>query len=275
MKTERLQDALALVREDYVLDAHSEKKTMKKPWLRWGALAACLCLIAVCAFGVPKLLHRETTPTPRPGDTPISEPGPEPVTPGTDPIDPAVPQPHGDWPVIYNEVDTMPDVANYVAIAGRALTEAEEEAVIPACLDSLKLENAYANFGGSKYEDGRLFENARLDSVELRLTDPYRGYEVHVGLWSAGQNSIFEWAAQFNPEGTQATNFGSDDETRFLTLFRCEDAVWTYFTADGVSYYVGADAAFRDGIGDNFYNMVLALLRSEKTPDLSILVPNP
>lgn len=288
MKTDRLQDALGMIRDDYVLDAHDERRTDKKIWRRWGTLAACLCLAAVCAIGVPKLLHRGTPANPQ--QPPVKPYAPDigqytPVDPGTDPapvpgpddnpIPIPGPQTSYDWPVIYNEVDTMPDAAHYVAIANRALTEAEKDAVIPACLGSLKLENAYANFDGPLYEDGRLDEDARLDSVELRFTDPDRGYEVRVGLWPAGQTSLFSWAAQFNPAGTQATNFDSDQDPLFLSLFRYEDAVWTYFTVDGVSYYVGADAAFRDGISDSFYQLVLALLRTDDTPDLSILVPNP
>lgn len=275
MKTDRLQDALGMIRDDYVLDAHSERRTDKKIWRRWGTLAACLCLAAVCAIGVPKLLNHQI-PALQPNDTPIVEPSADPVTPGTDP---AAPQSHGDWPVVYNQVDTMPDGSHYVSLASRPLTDAECAAMIPESLTSwLKLEIAHACFGGYGLDEpgGYIYpEDARLDCVELHLVETSTGHTVRIGMWPAGQTSLFSWAAQFDPEGTQATNFGSDDETRFLTLFQCGDAVWTYFTAGGVSYYVGADAAFRDGVGDNFYSLVLALLRDSDTPDLSILVPNP
>ncbi len=278
MKTDRLQDALGAVRDDYVLDAHSERKTNHKAWQRWGTLAACLCLAAVCAIGVPKLLHRETGPALQPDDKPIVEPGADPVKP--DP-DPAEPRPHYDWPVIYNEVDSMPDAeAHYISIAGRALTETELDALLPIRGgDLLKLERSYAYFGGYGLDEpgGHIYpEDAKLDSVELVFVDPVRGYSVRIGMWPAGQTSLFSWASQFDPKEYQATNFGSDQETLFLTLFQCEDTVWTYLTCGDVSYYVSADKAFRDGIGDNFYHVVLGLLRSDNnSPDLSIIVPNP
>ena len=60
MKTEVLQDALELIRDDYILDAHAGPAVRKKPWLRWGALAACLCILA--AVAAPRLLHKAPTP---------------------------------------------------------------------------------------------------------------------------------------------------------------------------------------------------------------------
>ena len=285
MKTDRLQDALGMIRDDYVLDAHSGKKTNSAVWRRWGTLAACLCLAAVCAFGVPRLLHRETAPALHPDGTPVVEPGADPVKPDPDPAKPGtnpdLPEPLYDWPVIYNEVDSMPDAeAHYVSIAGRALTETELDALLPIRGgDLLKLERSYAYFGGYGLDEpgGHIYpEDAKLDSVELDYVDPNRGCSVRIGMWPAGQTSLFSWASQFNPKEYQATNFGSDQETLFLTLFQCEDTVWTYLTCGDVSYYVSADKAFRDGIGDNFYHVVLGLLRSDNnSPDLSILVPNP
>ncbi len=284
MKTDRLQDALGMIRDDYVLDAHDERKVNSRAWRRWGTLAACLCLIAVCAIGVPKLLHRDAPPT---EDTPAAQPGPQPVNPGTDPqpvnpgTNPDLPEPLYDWPVIYNEVDSMPDAeAHYFSIADRALTETELDALLPIRGgDLLKLERSYAYFGGYGLDEpgGHIYpEDAKLDSVELDFVDSVRGYSVRIGMWPAGQTSLFSWAAQFDPEGMQATNFGSDHETRFLTLYECGETVWTYLTCGDVSYYVSADKAFRDGIGDNFYHVVLALLRSaNNSPDLSIIVPNP
>ncbi len=290
MKSDRLQDALGMVRDDYVLDAHSEKKT--RTWRRWGTLAACLCLAAVCVIGVPKLLNRENPKpglkedSPAPGDVqePVPYPGPEGPAPWPGGVagpnwpfnEPDPVEPHGDWPVIYNQVDAMPDGTHYFSLAGRPLTDTECPAVIPEILASwLTLESATANFCGAFDENGRLQEDARLDSVELRFTDPDRGCAAHVGFWPADRTSIFAWAAQFNPGGTQETNFGSDHDTRFLTLYECEDTVWTYFTCGDVSYCVSAEKEFRDGVEDNFYRLVLALLHSEKTPDFSFLVPNP
>ncbi|MBQ2061901.1 MAG: hypothetical protein II458_04425 [Oscillospiraceae bacterium] len=297
MKTDRLQDALGAVRDDYILDAHSEKKTVKKPWLRWGTLAACLCLAAVCAFGLPKLLNRGTTPdpvkpyapdigqytpvepgpddqapVPGPDDQPIPIPGPEPDPPGpgTVIIDDPQPVEPQDWQALFNQVDTAPDGSHYVSLTGRPVTEAELNALIPEGLPSwLKLESAYANFVGSSDEPGGHIypEDARLDSVELQLLEPNSGRKVRIGIWPAGQTSVFSWAAQFDPTEYEATSFAAGD----VTLFQCEESVWTYFTCGDVSYSVGAEASAKD----EFCRVVSDILMSVETPDLSIIVPNP
>ncbi|MBQ6116714.1 MAG: hypothetical protein IJL08_05235 [Oscillospiraceae bacterium] len=276
MKSDRLQDALGMVREDYVLDAHGEKKRNKSPWRTWGTLAACLCLAAVCAVGVPGLLHNKApVPEPQPTVTvpqPTTDPGPE----GPAPVPGNVVAPwwprddprnsSGDWPVIYNEVDTMPDGCFYCALAGRNLTEEEFAALIPGGLDWPAV--GWANFLGVRYEDGRLDENAQLDSVEMSLNEPGSGCFFRIAMWPAGQTSVYSWASQFDPMDYEATHVGSDDGSASVTLFRCGDRSWTSFTCGDVSYYVYTDSP-------NLYGVVNAIFRSEKTPDLSIIVPNP
>lgn len=275
MKSDRIQDTLGMVRDDYILDAHEERKTNNRAWRRWGALAACLCLVAVCAVGVPKLLNREMPAPELPDMTGLEPEGPAPgpgdmVGPNW-PFNEADPVgPHGDWPVIYNEVDSLPDACCYFPLAGRLLTDAERDALVPLSesdLSWLTPTDGTANFDGVMYEDGRLQEDARLDSVELWLYAPSSDCSFRIGMWPAGQTSVYGWASQFDPMDYEATHIGGDDEETSVTLFRCGDYSWTYFTCGDVSYFVYA--------AEGIYGVVNAIFRSDKTPDLSIIVPNP
>ena len=273
MKTDRLQDALGMIRDDYVLDAHDERKVNSRAWRRWGTLAACLCLAAVCAFGVPRLLHRETAPALHPDGTPVVEPGADPVKPDPDPAGPGtnpdLPEPLYDWPVIYNQVTDDPAVAAYFSLAGRPMTEEERDAVIPEKLHVwLRLKSADPLFIGASDENGHIDGCGKLDCIELWFVEPNSGREILVGMWPADHLSWFSWASQYDPNDYEATHFAAGD----VTLFQNGDAVWTYFTCGDVSYYVGAGAAAKD----DFYGAVSAILDSDNnSPDLSILVPNP
>ncbi len=50
MKKEALYEAFGEIREDYIAEAHENTVVKRDVWLRWGAVAACVCLIAVAAF---------------------------------------------------------------------------------------------------------------------------------------------------------------------------------------------------------------------------------
>lgn len=56
MKEKRLLNALGQVDEKYIEEAALNRHTSKSGWLRWGAVAACLCLIAWAAFVIPGML---------------------------------------------------------------------------------------------------------------------------------------------------------------------------------------------------------------------------
>ena len=50
MKKEKFCELLSDINEKYVLEARTDRRTAKQPmWIRWGAVAACLCLIMVGA----------------------------------------------------------------------------------------------------------------------------------------------------------------------------------------------------------------------------------
>ena len=66
MKKEKLYEILGDINEEYVAEAHKTQKKQSVAWVKWGATAACLCLVAVAAFAaskiIPILAPREETP---------------------------------------------------------------------------------------------------------------------------------------------------------------------------------------------------------------------
>ena len=55
MKKEQLYEVLGDINENYINDAHkTAKKKIRAVWVKWAAMAACLCLVAT-AFVMPRL----------------------------------------------------------------------------------------------------------------------------------------------------------------------------------------------------------------------------
>lgn len=61
MKEQRLLNALGTVDERYIEEASSVQSSKRAGWLKWGAVAACVCL-AACAFAIPYLLKTSNAP---------------------------------------------------------------------------------------------------------------------------------------------------------------------------------------------------------------------
>lgn len=56
MKTPKLAKAMNYIDDDLVSGAVEYKRTKKKnSWMKWGAMAACLCLVVVGALTIPNL----------------------------------------------------------------------------------------------------------------------------------------------------------------------------------------------------------------------------
>lgn len=60
MRKEDFAEVLGDISENYVKEAETIKKTKNPVWLKWGAAAACLCLVVGLAF-----FTREPSPPPR------------------------------------------------------------------------------------------------------------------------------------------------------------------------------------------------------------------
>ncbi|MBE7726352.1 MAG: hypothetical protein E7244_18680 [Enterocloster citroniae] len=58
MNSKKFSEAMGELDSKYVDEAINYKKKAKKPsWVKWGAMAACLCLIAVAVIIVPSMLN--------------------------------------------------------------------------------------------------------------------------------------------------------------------------------------------------------------------------
>ena len=78
MRKEEFCEVIGDINEDYVRGAREYRKAKKPVWIKWGAMAACLCLVVVGAFVVPTLQGEHGVVDPQPSGTPgssIVEPG--------------------------------------------------------------------------------------------------------------------------------------------------------------------------------------------------------
>ena len=84
MKADKLQDAVGLVRDDFVKDAEYqvERKATAYPWVKWAAVAACALIALLIA--VPALKGKTPEVQPEPQAIDVVEPEP---TETSDPID--------------------------------------------------------------------------------------------------------------------------------------------------------------------------------------------
>lgn len=64
MTSEKLYEVLGGINETHINEARAYHKAKKPGWVKWGAMAACLCLIAVCVFTLPHLIGNNTPSTP-------------------------------------------------------------------------------------------------------------------------------------------------------------------------------------------------------------------
>ena len=62
MNAKKFSDAMSELDTKYVDEALNYKTKMKKPiWIKWGIMAACLCLI-ICVVTIPRLLNGSNPP---------------------------------------------------------------------------------------------------------------------------------------------------------------------------------------------------------------------
>lgn len=57
MKEQRLLKAMGKVDGKYIEEASPVQHSKRVGWLKWGAIAACVCLI-ICAFAIPRLFEK-------------------------------------------------------------------------------------------------------------------------------------------------------------------------------------------------------------------------
>ena len=63
MRKEDFAEVLGDINEKHIIEARAERKAKKPVWIKWGAMAACFCLLIAAMVAVPNLFPG-TTPTP-------------------------------------------------------------------------------------------------------------------------------------------------------------------------------------------------------------------
>lgn len=58
----KLYNSITNVDNQFIEKAQTKLKKKKNGWLKWGAMAACLCLV-ICAFAIPRLFDNSSEPT--------------------------------------------------------------------------------------------------------------------------------------------------------------------------------------------------------------------
>ena len=72
MNKDSVIDSLGRIDDDMIRSVEALRHKKKCPaWMRWGAMAACLCLIAASTFVIPRItdLSPSGVPIPNPGGT--------------------------------------------------------------------------------------------------------------------------------------------------------------------------------------------------------------
>ena len=190
MSKDRVVDSLGRIDDDMIQSVEALRQKRKRPeWKKWGAMAACLCLIVACAFAIPRITNPSPgyVPIPNPDGTiqrveppdvypshPILRPGDEGY------IDPAPTlNPQTPWTIHYNEVSSI-IAANRAFIKG-SFTEPLNDTELSALLPSADLNcSGYARFDdkGNLLDIEMQTETTLPESpVNIGLTDYFFGFD--------------------------------------------------------------------------------------------------
>ena len=190
MSKDRVVDSLGRIDDDMIQSVEALRQKRKRPeWKKWGAMAACLCLIVACAFAIPRITNPSPgyVPIPNPDGTiqrveppdvypshPILRPGDEGY------IDPAPTlNPQTPWTIHYNEVSSI-IAANRAFIKG-SFTEPLNDTELSALLPSADLTcSGYARFDdkGNLLDIEMQTETTLPESpVNIGLTDYFFGFD--------------------------------------------------------------------------------------------------
>ena len=60
MKTPRIAKAMENIDDELISAAEGKVAKKKRGWIKWGAIAACLCIVAVCVFVAPNIKNDDS-----------------------------------------------------------------------------------------------------------------------------------------------------------------------------------------------------------------------
>ena len=182
MSKDRVVDSLGRIDDDMIQSVEALRRKKKRPeWKKWGAMAACLCLIVASTYVIPRITNPGPgyVPIPNPDGTiqrveppdvypshPILRPGDEGY------IDPAPTlNPQTPWTIHYNEVSSI-IAANRAFIKG-SFTEPLNDTELSALLPSADLTcSGYARFD----------DKGNLLDIEMQTETTLPESPVNIGL---------------------------------------------------------------------------------------------
>ena len=133
MSKDRVVDSLGRIDDDMIHNVESLRQKKKRPaWKKWGAMAACFCLLVAAVAVAPNLLPGTTPTPPNNNDFPVHDSSVQ-----TDPNQSEGPQ-HTEalrtpWTIHFNEVSSMLAAHRpfYKGTFTETLTDAELAALMP------------------------------------------------------------------------------------------------------------------------------------------------
>ncbi len=248
---------------DDTLLERSERRKQRAPLRKWGAMAACFCVIAAAAaLTLPRLVKQQPDPAPEeaallpsenctPGPDLPASPGGEgetPVVPGGTPLTPDVPG--SDAPteqaqpalptseLVFNELedgmvaDAVP-LAN-VCLVGEELTPEELASAAPAVLlEWMEPSGAAIYYGWGELESLCLeFPSARWDGkVSVRIADP--------------ETPVYNCCLLPEEEIAQST-LGNLSVTAYQYVQGGATMLWVDFTRENVIYRLSVNCDLED-----------------------------
>ena len=271
MNEKKLFDVITHIDDDLIEEAQEAPARRKSPWVKWGALAACLCVI-VAAVAAPKLLSRGETITPSIHTTT------------------GIPE-----EVIYNQVETAGGrgTDQVIELFKRNLTETEFLDVAPENLREW-MSAKYVNWAAFRYyydyshggkprliylvEDdasGDLLDEVCLYVYNREWVVPV---ELHMGTSEIRDDMDYGCYA-VEPQKREVTRIEDTD----VVFCRYDNGkhtdLWAKFTRNGVHYKVSCDThAEVEQAQENLLQVVYRCICSVNTPDFTALqahVPTP
>lgn len=174
MKTPKMVEAISYIDDDLVSEAITYRKKKNRGWIKWGAMAACFCLVFAAAV-VSSLTPAFADPLTPPGnnDSPVQiDPNQSEGSEHTD-------RPREPWTIHFNEASSML-VANRAYIKG-VFTETLNDAELAALMPSADLAcSGFARFDDKGYLLDVVMQASTTlpeSSVTIGLADYYFGFD--------------------------------------------------------------------------------------------------
>lgn len=264
MRGNELLDKMELADPKYVEAADTKKKTGKSVWLKWGVLAASLCLVIISAFALPRLQSEPPAPNPDPDASAVRIPEPESYPPAEIEKDVQLDEPREIGAIIFNEV-TAAIAASRQYIPGyftEQLSEQELAALEPSRMAPDMVMTGYAGFDS---------EGNTLEAV-IEVTAPFLDGPVAVRISKDVMLRDYELSGEpvictYNEVDVTAYRW-SFDET--ATLLAADAEINGYCFA--FDYETTKDAL---GDAERGFEVILDCFTSynEGRPDLSVVTP--